>query len=365
MTSSNIPPVVVVGAGLSGLLAALLLEAHDQSVLLIDGRDRLGGRIHGQSSANGRHTFDLGPAWVWPELNPRLAHWLAHLELPLFEQYTEGASLLELADRHLRRYDVSLKQHPASMRLKGGTSTLVSALQSRLQRTTVLLGTQLLALRSTSEGLLLQLSRAGQTSQLSASSMISALAPRQLASQVSWNPALPPHLLAHWQRAPTWMAGQAKFLATYGRPFWRQDGLSGAAGSQAGPMVEIHDASDSSGDQAALFGFVGLPYRARHEVGEAALRESCVRQLTRLFGPQASEPTGVWLHDWAGDPLIATTADVLSAAQHPDVLPTLLPTPWRDRIHLAGSEFAPDFPGYLEGAVQAAERAVEEWRNNS
>jgi monoamine oxidase len=36
-----------------------------------------------------------------------------------------------------------------------------------------------------------------------------------------------------------------------------------------------------------------------------------------------------------------------------------LPAPWRDRIHLAGSEFAPDFPGYLEGAVLAAERAVD------
>jgi monoamine oxidase len=38
---------------------------------------------------------------------------------------------------------------------------------------------------------------------------------------------------------------------------------------------------------------------------------------------------------------------------------TALPAPWRDRIHLAGSEFAPDFPGYLEGAVLAAERAVD------
>ena len=38
---------------------------------------------------------------------------------------------------------------------------------------------------------------------------------------------------------------------------------------------------------------------------------------------------------------------------------TALPAPWRDRVHLAGSEFAPDFPGYLEGAVLAAERAVD------
>jgi hypothetical protein len=55
----------------------------------------------------------------------------------------------------------------------------------------------------------------------------------------------------------------------------------------------------------------------------------------------------------------ATPADASPASAHPAPLSTALPAPWRDRIHLAGSEFAPDFPGYLEGAVLAAERAVD------
>jgi monoamine oxidase len=48
---------------------------------------------------------------------------------------------------------------------------------------------------------------------------------------------------------------------------------------------------------------------------------------------------------------------VVVGAGLPGLVP--LPAPGRERIHLAGSEFAPDFPGYLEGAVLAAERAVD------
>ena len=38
--------VIVIGAGLSGLNAALLLEEAGMSVLVLEGRDRVGGKIH-------------------------------------------------------------------------------------------------------------------------------------------------------------------------------------------------------------------------------------------------------------------------------------------------------------------------------
>lgn len=40
------PDVIVIGAGLSGLEAALNLEENGLSVLVLEGRDRVGGRVY-------------------------------------------------------------------------------------------------------------------------------------------------------------------------------------------------------------------------------------------------------------------------------------------------------------------------------
>ena len=183
--------------------------------------------------------------------------------------------------------------------------------------------------------------------------------PRLLASTLCWSPALPADLSQRWGDAPTWMAGHAKLLARYPTPFWRMAGLSGSAVSQAGPLAEVHDASDAAGRHAALFGFLGVPVAWRRRMGRQALIDASLAQLGRLFGAQALTPQAVVLQDWADDAETATPADASPASAHPAPLSTALPAPWRGRIHLAGSEFAPDCPGYLEGAVLAAERAVE------
>lgn len=155
------------------------------------------------------------------------------------------------------------------------------------------------------------------------------------------------------------MAGHAKFVALYPTAFWREAGLSGSAVSQVGPLAEVHDASDVGGRHAALFGFVGVPALWRRRMGRQALMDAAVAQLGRLFGAEALTPKVVHLQDWADEAETATAADEQSASVHPQPLSTRLPAPWCDCIHLAGSEFAPDFPGYLEGALLAAERAVQ------
>lgn len=126
-----------------------------------------------------------------------------------------------------------------------------------------------------------------------------------------------------------------------------------------GPLVEIHDATTASG-QAALFGFIGVPAEQRAAFGSDAIIAASVRQLAQLFGPQAGVPRATLLKDWAADPLTAT-ADDTQAGGHP--VPTSQPWvggEWRDRISLAGSETSRSEPGYLAGAVGAAERAVME-----
>ena len=264
------PPVVVVGAGLSGLVAAHLLEQAGLDVTLLEARARVGGRVLGHPTDDGVHRFDLGPAWVWPEVNEQLAQLLAALDLSVFEQHSAGAGLVELPSQPVRRHATGFAQQPPSMRVVGGTARLTDALRTRLVHTRVLLGAHVTGLDAGPEGTVgVAFEQGGQTVTLVASSVVLAVPPRLLVSALEWSPALPAELSRRWADAPTWMAGQAKLVAVYDTPFWRTAGLSGSAFSQVGPMVEVHDASDADGGRAALFGFVGVPAASRRR-GRAA-----------------------------------------------------------------------------------------------
>jgi monoamine oxidase len=135
------------------------------------------------------------------------------------------------------------------------------------------------------------------------------------------------------------MAPHAKYLAIYEAPFWRALGLSGQARSAAGPLGEIHDASLPDGP-AALFGFFGVPAGVRQRVPDAEMRALCRAQLVRLFGATAA------------------------TAQHAGAPPaTAADGPWRGRLTGIASEWSPQFPGYLAGAIDAASRGIQQWEN--
>ncbi|KAI9759539.1 MAG: hypothetical protein M4579_002298 [Chaenotheca gracillima] len=62
LPSGRVPHVCVIGAGLAGLRCAEVLTKNGIKVTIVEGRDRIGGRIH-QSNVNG-HLVDLGPNWI-------------------------------------------------------------------------------------------------------------------------------------------------------------------------------------------------------------------------------------------------------------------------------------------------------------
>jgi len=159
---------------------------------------------------------------------------------------------------------------------------------------------------------------------------------------------------------PTWMAGHAKVIAIYERPFWREAGLCGDGISHRGPLVEIHDASPRSGSQGALFGFVGVPAPVR-QADSFDMAARVVDQLVAMYGPEAANPIDVLVLDWAGETFTATDEDSSAQLQgHPQYgTPPILCNLWHGRLLLGSSEMASGFGGYLEGALEAAQMVAE------
>ena len=339
---------LIIGGGLSGLALAEHLERQGQDYHLLEARDRFGGRILTEYVHDGY--FDMGPAWFWPG-QPRIEALVARLGLTKFTQHATGELLFEDENGRVQR-GYGFASMAGSWRLEGGLAGLTDALVARLPDA-----------RKQRNAQVTGIERIGETCRATlmdgrvfeADRVILAMPPR-IAAGLDFRPALPTASVQAMTNVPTWMAGQAKVVAVYDTPFWREADLSGDAMSRRGPMVEIHDASPAEGGPYALFGFIGVPPQAR--VDEQALRDAVVAQFARLFGADAASPSAVFLKDWAFDPLTATPTDAAPQYSHPAFgMPPALNNLWDGRLAFAGTEVAQNYGGYIEGALEAAEAA--------
>lgn len=339
------PDIIIIGGGLSGLALATRLHAAGQDFQLLDARDRLGGRIKGLR--DGGHTFDLGPSWYWPG-QPRMATLAGDLGLQTFAQYATGDPLFETERGDVQR-GVGFASMEGSLRISGGMTALIDGLASRLPQNRIKLGARVATLE---RGVGVTLTDGAKI----AGKQIVLCCPPRVAAGLSFTPDID---CAALDSIPTWMGGQAKFVATFDTPFWRDGGLSGDAISHKGPLVEIHDASPQDGTMGALFGFVGVPPDMR--VGRSdAIIAAASDQLARLFGEPARRPRKTHLEDWATQTETATASDQRPLHAHPAYgLPHVLSHLWDGDLHLGSTETTRDFGGFLEGALLRADALAD------
>lgn len=344
---------IIVGAGISGLYLAWRLAKTQRDVIVLEARSRPGGRILSRNfDQHGR--VDMGPAWIWPALQPRMQALLDRLALPTFKQFTTGNILYETATKTERYAGPSA--HSESYRIAGGSQQVIDTLCESLPDGCLRVNTRVNSIRR--DSLSVEVMYNNTTLEYRANTIVLALPPRIAQQSMRFLPGLTPDVMDAWRAVPTWMAVHCKMLFLYDTPFWREQGLSGEVFSQVGPLSEIYDGSPVGDEVYALTAFVGLTAAQRQQLGPQGLTEASLAQLQGLFGQRSQQPLEIMIMDWSQEPETTTELDLTGPFHHPYYPDTLPRTFWENRLLLAGTEVAQQHAGYLEGALESADRIV-------
>ncbi len=437
--------VVVVGAGLSGLVAARGLAHAGRDVVVLEARERVGGRLLNASIGDGV-TIDLGGAWVGSD-HVRVQRLAAELGIELFPQHGGGRNLLDLGGKR-RRYRgtiprlgprvlwdvfVARRRFDRLARTVGSDEPWAAERAAELDRETLaewcernmrteaareLIGLAGRTVWGTGPEelsmlhVLFYVAAAGNFDKLvdteggaqqdrvdgGAQSLPLRLAEslgervrlgapvhrieqdgdgvRVLADGIGVEArraivALPPAVAARIELEPLppgrpelaerlRPGALSKCMALYEEPFWRDDGLSGEALSDAGPVTLTFDASPRDGSAGVLLGFVGGPEaRELAQLPPAERRAPVLASFERLYGPRAARPLEYAEQTWAEEEWSGGGPTSNFGPGGWTACGSALREP-SGRLHWAGTETATVWSGYMEGALQAGERVAAE-----
>jgi monoamine oxidase len=439
--------VVVVGAGLAGLSAARRLVDAGAEVVVLEARERVGGRTLTLPAADGT-PIDHGGQWIGPTQD-RIAALAERVGVTTYPSYERGLHTV-FRDGRARRYDgqlpdggdpvtavaigqgireldamaaqvpleapwtaehalewdsqtvetwlqarvaaerartwlraairgtlaaeprdLSLLHTLFVIRSAGGIARLIATaggaqerrfhqgaqtISVRLAETLgerVVLGAPAEVVRHGDGGVVVE--AAGRT--VTAGRAILAVPPA-IAGRIGYRPALPGWRNQLTQRVP--MGSVIKVHAIYDEPYWREEGLSGLAVSDSGPVRIVYDNSPASGSPGVLVGFIeGEQARTWARRNPADRRAGVLACLADYFGERAGRPRELLERSWAEEEY----SGGCYAGYFPPGVWTSFGQALREpigRLHWAGTETATEWSSFMEGAVQSGERAADE-----
>ncbi|KAK0392243.1 hypothetical protein NLU13_1740 [Sarocladium strictum] len=301
--------VVVIGAGIAGLTAATDVRKAGLSCVVLEARDRGGGKTWSQNVVHGEGVVDLGAAWINDVSQSKVYALAKRYGTKMLEQNTTGKCVLE--DKN------------------GVISTFEHGqLPNHLARLHDIRG-------------LYPISR----------------------GSIAFQPALPLAKQA-WIESTTY-GYYTKAMMVFRTPFWVDKGYCGLIQSFTGPASVIRDTSSEPDGKYILTCFMAADTgRAWASLSTPEREQALVAQIGKLYDSEleaARDVVEMLTYEWAKDeyygwgcPCTALTPGVL------DLLGgEALRTP-SGNLHWAGTETAAEWKGYMEGALRSGERAAAE-----
>jgi monoamine oxidase len=151
-----------------------------------------------------------------------------------------------------------------------------------------------------------------------------------------------------------------KAVLAYDKPFWREARQNGLVISSQGPVIWLYDNCWENASPAMLVGFItGRAATDLNAMSETERREAVLTSAVRSLGDQARQVQGY--ADWSW------MAEEWSRGCYGTIAP---PGVWTStgqalcapigRIHWAGGETAPEWNGFMDGAITSGQRAAKE-----
>ena len=346
--------ILIIGAGLSGLLTGYRLKKEGIPFKILEARSRIGGRINTLNGTN-NIPIEMGATWFTNQ-HRHLIGLLEELGIEYFEQYMDPTVFYQPSASSATQL-VQIPNQSPSFRISGGTSSLINTLFDKLDKKDVFLNQPVTGIKFKENSVKVI---ANETYE--GTKVIIAVPPKLWAKKILFEPKLPDNLMHIASQTHTWMEDAIKIALTYNQPFWEQENIARTLFSNAGPITELYDHCNHEKNKYALCGFINSSFKNRTYTER---RESVLNQLKNVFGVKALEFIDYEECVWSQEEHTFEASDPYLFPHQNNGNILFSQTIFNDRLLISGSESTSEFAGYMDGAVHSANTTVKKITNQA